>query len=93
MTSNFFPSLRTTVAMATCTACLFIAGCGGGGGGGGAGPLPSAMFLGALPAAAGDGAASAEVPIVAAPTLGNNTASGTDAQQPPALNSKLDCAP
>jgi hypothetical protein len=67
-------------------ACLFIAGCGGGGDGGGA-----SLQLPVAAAATGDGAAPAEVPIVAAPCA-SCAAAGTDL--PPTLpNSKLNCAP
>jgi hypothetical protein len=68
-------------------ACLFIAGCGGGSDGGGASlQLPIAAAT-----TTGDGAAPAEIPIVAAPCA-SCAAAGTDL--PPTLpNSKLNCAP
>ncbi|MNL52612.1 hypothetical protein D3C87_1758060 [compost metagenome] len=41
----------------------------------------------------GDGSAAAQTPIVAPPSAGACPDGGTDAAQPPALNSTLDCAP
>jgi hypothetical protein len=41
----------------------------------------------------GDGSAAAQAPILAPPSAGACPDGGTDAAQPPALNSTLDCAP
>lgn len=91
MTSNFFSGWRGALgaAGAACAACLLIAGCGGGGDGGGGSPALAAMLPGA-PVAAGDGAATRQEPIVAAPSPGDCAQAGADAPRP---NSKLDCAP
>lgn len=40
-----------------------------------------------------DGSAVTQTPIVAPPSAGACPDGGTDAAQPPALNSTLDCAP
>ncbi|QRY35370.1 MULTISPECIES: hypothetical protein [unclassified Variovorax] len=92
MTSSFsFSGLPGAVraAGAACAACLLIAGCGGGGDGGGGSPALAAM-LPVAPAASGDGAATRQAPIVAAPMPGDCAQAGGDAPRP---NSKLDCAP
>ena len=74
-------------------ACLLIAGCGGGNGDSSANAPASAPVSSAPSPAGADGAATAQVPIVAAPTEGCNVADGADASPSPVLNSKLDCAP
>ena len=94
MTSNlFFSGWRgaAKAAAAACIACAFMTACGGGGGSGASGASTPAMFPNPsqAPAATGDGAPTAEVPIAAAPSPGSLEA-GADA---PVLNSRLDCAP
>lgn len=71
------PALKS--ALAATVACALIAGCGG--------------DEGSDAAQAGDGEAAAQVPIVAPPSGGSCPDGGTDATQPPPLNSTLDCAP
>lgn len=72
-----------TKALAAVMACALIAGCGGD-----EGPDTDAQA-----AAQGDGSAAGQIPIVAPPATGSCGESGAPAAQPPALNSKLDCAP
>ncbi|RZJ17794.1 MAG: hypothetical protein EOO54_15990 [Haliea sp.] len=74
------PGLRA--AAVASLSCLLIAGCGGGSSGdvGGA-------------TARGDRAASAAVPLIAAPDPEKCAQTGTAVQGSPLLNSQLDCAP
>lgn len=72
---------RALVAM---MACALVAGCGGDDDSDGDAPAPVTQ--------AGDGSAS-QAPIVAPPSAGACPDGGAQAEQPPALNSTLDCAP
>lgn len=72
-------------ALAATMACALVAGCGGDDEADGEMPSPTAQ--------ASDGSAVAQTPIVAPPSAGACPDGGTDATQPPALNSTLDCAP
>jgi hypothetical protein len=84
MTFAFFQPGRGAVKAATVAllACALIAGCGGG-------SDPSSPTASST-VASGDGAAVAQVPIVAMPASGKAAESGTDT---PVRNSRLDCAP
>lgn len=72
-------------ALAATMACALIAGCGGDDEPEDDAPSTAAQT--------DDGSAAAQTPIVAPPSAGACPDGGTDATQPPALNSTLDCAP